>query len=61
MPRPMLRVPPRKYYYSPYKTQCLGFNTEFSVEDLRNKVRFDKPLDDDEQTFVNYLKIKELW
>ena len=61
MPRPMLRVPRPRYHYSPFKTKTKGFNTEFSVEELRCKLRNNKALDLDELVFVDYLKSKELW
>ena len=56
----MLRVPPRKYSYAPYKTQCVGYNTEFSLEDCRIKDAKGS-LDEEEQVYVNYIKSKNLW
>ena len=58
MPRPMLRVPPRQYYYAPYKTQCKGFNTEFSLHEILTKIEQGKDLDEEQQVFYDYLKIK---
>ena len=60
MPRPMLRVPTRKYHYTPYKTQCVGFNTEFSLEDCRVK-ESKGTLDNDEQVYVDFIKSEGLW
>ena len=44
-----------KYYYEPYKTQCRGFNTEFSLEDLRNDIKKGRELNEDEQKFIDHL------
>ena len=44
-----------KYYYEPYKTQCRGFNTEFSLEDIRLKLKKGEQLNEDEQKFINHL------
>ena len=60
MPRPMLRVPHPKYSYDPYKTQCRGFNTEFSLEDCRQKEAKGQ-LNVDEQVFVDHIKFIGLW
>ena len=46
------------YYYEPYKTTISGFNTLFSLEQLKTRLERDEILDDEEQTFINYLKIK---
>ena len=60
MPRPTLRVPPRKYSYVPYRTQCVGFNTEFSLEDCRRKETAGT-LNEDEQVYVDHIKSIGLW
>ena len=60
MPRPMLKVPPRRYFYEPYKTQCRGFNTEFSLEDCRRK-EASNSLNEEERVFVEYIKSIGQW
>ncbi len=60
MPRPMLRVPPHRYHYIPYKTQCAGFNTEYSLEDCRRKESRGQ-LNEEEQVFVDHIKSIGLW
>ncbi len=44
-----------KYYFEPYKTLCRGFNTEFSVEDIRVRLKRGKELSEDEQKFINHI------
>ena len=44
-----------KYFREPYKTQCKGFNTEFSVEDLRNRLKRGEELNEEEQKFINHI------
>ena len=44
-----------KYNREPYKTQCKGFNTEFSVEDIRVRLKKGEELNEDEQKFINHI------
>ena len=44
-----------KYYHEPYKTQCKGFNTEFSVEDIRVRLKKGEELNEDEQKFIDHI------
>ena len=44
-----------KYYREPYKTQCRGFNTEFSVEDIRLRLKKGEELSEDEHKFINHI------
>jgi len=50
-----------QFYLQPFKTKAKGFNTEFSVHDLHEKVRFGHKLDMYEQQFVDHLKSQNLW
>jgi hypothetical protein len=49
------------YYYEPYKTRVRGFNTEFSRNDLKVKMRRGEELLPCEQVFVDHLRSQNLW
>ena len=62
MTRPTIKpIRNPRYYYEPFKTQCPGFNTEFSVHDLKRRIANGKELTDDEFVFVYHLQSLGQW
>ena len=51
----------KHYYLEPFKTRLPGFNTEFSVHELKMKIKNEQELDFYEQQFVDYLKETGNW
>ena len=61
MPRPVIKsIKNPVYYYDPFKTQCKGFNTEFSLNDCRIK-EARGTLTIEERAYVDYIKSRGTW